>query len=157
MIKTDIIERLNKLAEKATEEDAKELNAIANDVTMCMFSIDQFTVRLSSMIETPEPKEEEKTKDLGPLVYGLLSIRALNQVQHLIDMDESFFNNSHISKEKMQQLKKLDFYTELRIGHFNGLPKIAFMRLRNCGRNTINEIESRMNENGFHLSNRITI
>ena len=157
MIKTDVIERLHKLAEKATEEDAKELNAIANDVTMCMFSIDQFTVRLSSMIETPEPKEEEKIKNLGPLVSDCLSARALNQVKALTDMDESYFNDLRISKEKMRQLKKLNLYTELRIGHFDGLPIYAFAWLRNCGKKTVHEIECLMNENGFHLSNRITI
>jgi len=154
MIKTDVIERLHKLAEKAIEEDAKELNAIANDVTMCMFSIDQFTVRLSSMIETPEQKEEEKKKDLGPLVYEILSVRALNQVKALIDNDESYFNDLRI-KEKIRQLKKLDFRTELRIGHFDGLSKYEFLRLRNCGKKTVYEIENRMNENGFHLSNRL--
>ena len=154
MIKTDVIERLHKLAEKVIEEDAKELNAIANDVTMCMFSIDQFTVRLSSMIETPEPKEEEKKKDLGPLVCEILSVRALNQVKALIDKDESYFDYLRI-KEKMRQLKKLDFSTELRIGHFDGLPRYAFLWLRNCGRKTVDEIENRMIENGFHLYNRL--
>lgn len=153
MIKTDVIERLHKLAEKATEEDAKELNAIANDVTMCMFSIDQFTVRLSSMIETPdEPKEEEQPKDLGPLVYDRLSVRSLNQVKALLNMDEMYYYQMHVSKEQMRKLKDLDFYTELRVGHFDGLSRWAFLRLRNCGKKTLNEIEGLMNDYGFHLS-----
>ena len=131
MIKTDVIERLHKLAEKATEEDAKELNAIANDVTMCMFSIDQFTVRLSSMIETPDTKEEAQKADMEELLKKdicdtELSVRTINCL-------------------RWAEIDTLGDLTKRKVSDI--------LKIRNLGRKSFKEIENLFERYGLEFSN----
>lgn len=131
MIKTDVIERLHMLAEKAAEEDAKELNAIANDITMCMFSIDQFTVRLSSMIETPNEKEEERKAE----------------IEELLKKD---ICDTELSVRTINCLRWAEIYT---IGDLTKRKVYDILRIRNLGRKSFKEIENLFERYGLKFSN----
>ena len=131
MIKTDVIERLHKLAEKATEEDAKELNAIANDVTMCMFSIDQFTVRLSSMIETPNEKEEARKAEMEELLKKDIC-------------------DTELSVRTINCLRWAEIYT---LGDLTKRKAYDILRIRNLGRKSFKEIENFLDRYGLKFSN----
>lgn len=131
MIKTDVIERLHKLAEKATEEDAKELNAIANDVTMCMFSIDQFTVRLSSMIETPNEKEEARKAEMEELLKKDIC-------------------DTELSVRTINCLRWAEIYT---LGDLTKRKAYDILRIRNLGRKSFKEIENLFTRYGLKFSN----
>ena len=131
MIKTDVIERLHKLAEKATEEDAKELNAIANDVTMCMFSIDQFTVRLSSMIETPNEKEEARKAEMEELLKKDIC-------------------DTELSVRTINCLRWAEIYT---LGDLTKRKAYDILRIRNLGHKSFKEIENFLDRYGLKFSN----
>ena len=131
MIKNDVIERLHKLAEKATEEDAKELNAIANDVTMCMFSIDQFTVRLSGMIETPSEKEEARKAEMEELLK-----------KNIYDTE--------LSVRTINGLRRYEIFT---IGDLIQHKESDLLKFRNLGRKSFIEIENLLNRYGLEFSN----
>ena len=131
MIKTDVIERLHKLAEKATEEDAKELNAIANDVTMCMFSIDQFTVRLSSMIETPNEKEEARKAEMEELLKKDIC-------------------DTELSARTINCLRWAEICT---IGDLTKRKGYDILRIRNLGHKSFKEIENFLDRYGLKFSN----
>jgi DNA-directed RNA polymerase alpha subunit len=131
MIKTDVIERLHKLAEKATEEDAKELNAIANDVTMCMFSIDQFTVRLSGMIETPNEKEETRKAEMEELLKKDIC-------------------DTELSVRTINCLRWAEIYT---LGDLTKRKAYDILRIRNLGHKSFKEIENLFTRYGLKFSN----
>ena len=131
MIKTDVIERLHKLAEKATEEDAKELNAIANDVTMCMFSIDQFTVRLSGMIETPNEKEEARKAEMEELLKKDIC-------------------DTELSVRTINCLLWAEIHT---IGDLTKRKGDDILRIRNLGHKSFKEIENFLDRYGLKFSN----
>lgn len=133
MIKTDVIERLHKLAEKSTEEDAKELNAIANDVTMCMFSIDQFTVRLSGMIESPKEREEREKENA--------------EKEALLKKD---IHDTDLSARTINCLRWAEIFT---LGDLTKRKVSDILKIRNLGRKSFKEIENLFERYGLEFSN----
>lgn len=140
MIKAELIRRLNAVCDKQTDEEiTSELRDIILDVSLSMFSIDQLPAFRPEICANSDDCDndprEKRIIDLHP------SVRLINILyESMFDRETWKFRIDGVEKREDIKLKHI-----IMIGARN------IEKVRNCGRKTMRELTSIMEQQGLYL------